>query len=553
MAILEIVSGIDSGVTHELKTRETMIGRHSECQIVLRNSTISRRHARIRQDGDHYVIDDMDSQHGTRVNGETVRLAARLRNGDEILLSQIRMVFRTSAEDDDIDDDRPSSIITSLDVLQAAGLKKDSQSAPKWRALLEITRALGVSLDLQEILPNVLQNIFQILSQASRGCILLADQADGRLRPYATKPSLGKKDAPPPISRTISESVMSQAKALLTSDAGADERFAASDSVLDLKMRSVMCAPLIGSSKVPFGMIHLDAQDPAAQFTSDDLDVLVNIANLVGQAVDHVRLHETQMEFARRELDMDTARQVQTHFLPQERPTIEGYQVFDFYEPTEHVGGDYFGYTWLPDGRLAIAVGDVAGHGVPAALLMARLCSEARYSLVTDIIPSEAIDSLNRELQKSLNSRTDELRVGDACFKTGDKVIQTRNNYDKNIFNGDFGRITGVDNRNNGVTAEFDRRAVNFERIDLYDLKLAYATSIHKSQGSEFPIVVIPILKQHFVMLQRNLLYTAITRGRSRLFVDGEIAAWAMAVRNSDSAVRRTGLRERIRHLAPPA
>lgn len=401
MALLEIVSGIDSGATHDLKSRETMIGRHPECQIVLRDSTISRRHARIRLDGERYFLDDMDSQHGTRVNGEPVRTAAPLRNGDEILLSQIRMIFRISVEDGDLEDDRPTTIITSLDVLQAAGLKTDSQNAPKWRALLEITRALGVSLDLQEILPNVLENIFRILPQASRGCILLADQTNGRLQSFAAKPAFDQKDEPPPISRTISESVMSQAKAVLTTDAGADERFAASDSVQDLKMHSVMCAPLIGALQEPFGMIHLDAQDPVAQFDAEDLDVLVNIANLVGQAVDHARLHETQMEFAQRVQDMDTARQVQTHFLPQERPTIEGYQLFDFYEPTEHVGGDYFGYTWLPDGRLAIAVGDVAGHGVPAALLMARLCSEARYSLVTDIIPSEAIDRLNRELCKT--------------------------------------------------------------------------------------------------------------------------------------------------------
>ncbi len=401
MASIEIVSGVDTGVTYDLKFRETMIGRHPECQIVLHDSTVSRRHARIRQDGDFYVVDDMDSQHGTRVNGETVRRAAPLRNGDEILLSQIRIVFRCSAAENGKEGDRPSTIITSLDVLQAANIKQDSQNAPKWRALLEITRALGVSLNLEEILPNVLENIFQILPEASRGCILLVDPSNGRLRPFAAKPDFDKSDNPPPISRTISESVMSEAKAVLSTDAGADERFSASDSVMDLKMHSVLCAPLVGSSQEPYGMIHLDAQDPAAQFTADDLDVLVNIANLVGQAVDHVRLHETQMEFARRELDMDTARQVQSHFLPQERPSIEGYQVFDFYDPTEQVGGDYFGYTALPDGRLAIAVGDVAGHGVPAALLMARLCSEARYSLVTDIIPSEAIDRLNRELCKT--------------------------------------------------------------------------------------------------------------------------------------------------------
>ncbi len=401
MASIEIVSGIDAGASYELKFRETMIGRHPECQIVLRDSTVSRRHARIRRDGESYVVDDMDSQHGTRVNGEAVRTASPLRNGDELLLSDIRVMFHCSADEDAKEGDRPSTIITSLDVLAAANVKHDSHNAPKWQALLDITRALGVSLDLEQILPNVLENIFRILPEASRGCILLADQENGLLRPFAAKPPLEKSDKPPPISRTISESVMAQAKAVLSTDAGADERFSASDSVMDLKMHSVLCAPLIGSSQEAYGMIHLDAQDPAAQFTAEDLDVLVNIANLVGQAVDHVRLHETQMEYARRELDMDTARQVQTHFLPQERPSIKGYQLFDFYDPADEVGGDYFGYTPLPDGRLAIAVGDVAGHGVPAALLMARLCSEARYSLVTDIIPSEAIDSLNRELCKT--------------------------------------------------------------------------------------------------------------------------------------------------------
>jgi serine phosphatase RsbU (regulator of sigma subunit) len=97
---------------------------------------------------------------------------------------------------------------------------------------------------------------------------------------------------------------------------------------------------------------------------------------------------------------METARQVQMLFLPQGRPSLEGYQLFDYYKPADAVGGDYFGYTTLPDGQLAIAVGDVAGHGVPAALLMARLCSEARYCLVTNIIPSDAVEDLNRQLSK---------------------------------------------------------------------------------------------------------------------------------------------------------
>jgi serine phosphatase RsbU (regulator of sigma subunit) len=91
---------------------------------------------------------------------------------------------------------------------------------------------------------------------------------------------------------------------------------------------------------------------------------------------------------------------VQQHFLPQEHPLVPGYDLFDYYKPADAVGGDYFGYTSLPDGQWAIAVGDVAGHGVPAALLMARLCSEARYCLVTNLIPSDAVHALNQQLSK---------------------------------------------------------------------------------------------------------------------------------------------------------
>jgi serine phosphatase RsbU (regulator of sigma subunit)/pSer/pThr/pTyr-binding forkhead associated (FHA) protein len=406
MAHLKITSGDNSGERYELGDREMLMGRHPDCQIILKDSTVSRRHARITTDGNGYYVDDIGSQHGTRLNGELVRSPEKLQDRDEIQLSQVKLMFVVAEGDASSDElqvtvkDRPSTIITSLDVLGEAGLLDDSQTAPKWRALLDITRSLGVSLDLKQILPKVLDNIFHILPGASRGCIMVAERPGQIPRPYAMKHSTGKADAPPPISRTISQKVMSECKAILSTDAGEDERFEASESVLDLKMRSVLCAPLVGASDKPVGMIHLDAQDPANQFSADDLDILVNIANLVGQAVDHAQLHETQLQFDRRERDMETARQVQQHFLPQDRPNVSGYKLADYYKPADAVGGDYFGYTELPGGQLAIAVGDVAGHGVPAALLMARLCSETRYCLVTDIIPSDAVGSLNQQLTK---------------------------------------------------------------------------------------------------------------------------------------------------------
>lgn len=400
MPRLEVVTGINAGEVHALEGREVLMGRHPECQIVLRDSTVSRRHARITRDGEMFYVDDVGSQHGTRLNGELIRFPQPLKDGDEIQLSQVTLVFHdeTGASKPK---DRPSTIITSVDVLRESSEAVEAGTAPKWRALLEITRSLGVSLDLGQILPKVLENVFQILPQASRGCIMLSEAPDQELKAYAVRHASGQTDVPPPISRTITSKVMSEGMAVLSTDAGVDERFQASDSVLDLKMRSVICAPLIGASNRPLGMIHVDSQDPATPFTADDLDVLVNIANLVGQAVDHARLHETALEFARRQRDLDTARQVQMHFLPRDRPHIEGYRLCDYYRPADAVGGDYFGYTLLPGGQLAIAVGDVAGHGIPAALLMARLCSEARYCLVTSPTPSDAVGALNRQLSRT--------------------------------------------------------------------------------------------------------------------------------------------------------
>lgn len=404
MASIKIISGANTGETYSLDARETLLGRHPDCQVVLKDTTVSRRHARFVKEGDHYVVDDVGSQHGTRLNGEIIRSPERLHDQDEVQISQVRIVFLQDAEQVGSKTDRPSTIVTSVDMLGDAGATDDRHAAPKWRALLDITRSLGVSLNLKLILPNVLENIFQILPEASRGCIMVAERPGEEPLPYAIKSGGGKANAPPPISRTIANTVLTQCKAVLSTDAGDDERFQASDSVLNLKIRSVLCAPLVGAADEAFGMIHLDAQDPVHQFTSEDLDILVNIANLVGQAVDHARLHETQLQYDRRERDMETARQVQQHFLPADHPNIEGYQISDYYKPADAVGGDYFGYTELPDGQLAIAVGDVAGHGVPAALLMARLCSETRYCLVTDIIPSDAVTSLNQQLTKQTYS-----------------------------------------------------------------------------------------------------------------------------------------------------
>jgi exodeoxyribonuclease V alpha subunit len=155
---------------------------------------------------------------------------------------------------------------------------------------------------------------------------------------------------------------------------------------------------------------------------------------------------------------------------------------------------------------------------------------------------SAGIGTINLILQEILNTSKEALTLGKDRLKLGDKVLQTRNNYDKNIFNGDLGIIQSIHQDNGTLEVDFSGQCVAYERLDLSELQLAYAISIHKSQGSEFPIVIIPVLKQHYVMLQRNLLYTAITRGRKKVFLIGDPAAYAMGVRNAESARRHTGL-----------
>ena len=156
------------------------------------------------------------------------------------------------------------------------------------------------------------------------------------------------------------------------------------------------------------------------------------------------------------------------------------------------------------------------------------------------------VANLNAQLQSALNPSHQSLKTVSGEYRPGDKLIQLRNNYDKDLFNGDIGVVLSIDGVKGTLTADFDGAKHTFERNEFGDLGLAYAISIHKSQGSEYPIVIVPLLKAHFVMLQRNLIYTAITRGRKKVFIVGEPAAYGMAVRNAESKLRCTHLREKI-------
>ncbi len=155
--------------------------------------------------------------------------------------------------------------------------------------------------------------------------------------------------------------------------------------------------------------------------------------------------------------------------------------------------------------------------------------------------------AINERLQHALNPVGPEVKRGGRLLREGDKVMQLRNNYDKDVFNGDIGRVDHVDAAERKLAVSFDGRTVDYGESDLDELTLAYATSIHKSQGSEYPAVVIPILTQHFVMLSRNLIYTGVTRGKRLVVLVADPRALGIALGETRREERRTRLAERIR------
>lgn len=158
--------------------------------------------------------------------------------------------------------------------------------------------------------------------------------------------------------------------------------------------------------------------------------------------------------------------------------------------------------------------------------------------------------NLNMALQQALNYNTAALVRGGYTYKEGDRVMQLRNNYDKDVYNGDLGYVHSVDMEERTLTVDFDGQLVEYEVSELDELTLAYATTIHKSQGSEYPIVVMPVLMTHYVMLQRNLIYTGITRAKKICVLVGQTKALAYAIHNMKVLKRNTRLKER---LAPTA
>ncbi|HEY2415192.1 MAG TPA: SpoIIE family protein phosphatase [Pirellulaceae bacterium] len=427
-------NGPQAGRKYELKTDKYVMGRHPDCQIVIEVGAVSRNHCQIIRDGNDYKIEDLNSRNGTFVNEEADKVTGRrtLKPGDVIRVCEVSFTYGTDAPQSKAasasgaplggvaptgplgqmldgaglgafisDDDAKSggsTIMSKLEVSSSSrGISVSASPEVKLAAMIEIMQSLGRALSLDEVLPQVLKSLFKIFVQADRGFIVMLTP-DDKLIPRWVR--LRREDAADTlrISRTIIRHVIDTKEAILSADAASDERFEMSQSIADFRIRSMMCAPLLDSEGKAFGALQIDTLDQRQRFTKEDLELLVSTASQAALAIQQAQLHEQAIAQKEMERDMKLARDVQHGFLPDKKPELPGYEFFDFYQPTADVGGDYFDYIKLADGRQAVIVADVVGHGVAAALLTAKLSSETKFSLYSEASPAIAVTKLNERL-----------------------------------------------------------------------------------------------------------------------------------------------------------
>ncbi len=425
MAFLKKISPEPAGQLIEIKGDPVVIGRLQECQITLDSTGVSRKHAEIRRAGDRFTLVDLHSRNFTLLNGRRLDPdddPPVLSANDRIKICEVEFVFFPNVPKEPVRPpagipeemlvtdgghyDENSGAVHTLDASRSSSLASAVKPEVKLKAILEISRNLSSDLKIDTVAPKIIDTLMELFPQSERGFLILIDQATRRLMRKAFKYRPNRRsslvapytdEVPMSISRSIVNHVIGQKKAILSQDAGADQDLPTSASIADLKIRSVMCVPLLTPDHEVLGIIQLDTSD-RKQFLQEDLDILTTVAGQAAVAVQNASMHEKLLRNAALERDLNIAENVQKRFLPHSVPKIPGYEFFAFYQPTYEVGGDYYDFMQLPGNRLGVALGDVAGKGVAAALMMAKFSGDTRFCVSTEGSPQLAIEKLNNLL-----------------------------------------------------------------------------------------------------------------------------------------------------------
>jgi len=410
-------------IPYPVSPGDTVIGRHPDCDIQLQSNTISRRHAKITGDGSQFFVEDLGSGNGTFVNGQRIDAQTAIGNQDRVKFGPLLLRFECEAAaaaaprmpspapsapqgfDDfgstvtfSVDEDEGDDEATIMGNVGSGGGfgMLEVEPAEKLKAVIEITRALTGETDMDAMLPKILTTLFEVFPQADRACILLKDpDKGGEMIPRAFKHRRDDEDSTVKLSRTILKKVLTDKSGILSADAANDDQFDAAESISNLAIRSMMCVPMLDKEGEPIGVINIDTQNPLSQFRPEDLEILMTVAGQASLTYDNARLMKTWLEKQKQDGEMAIAMNVQRALLPESFPSQEGYTFYASYDTAQAVGGDYYDAFRLTDDLICLSFGDVAGKGVPGALIMSRIASCVQNVMPFVHDPAEAIEKIN--------------------------------------------------------------------------------------------------------------------------------------------------------------
>lgn len=442
-----------------LTQERTTLGRLPSCTIQLQSNMVSREHAAIYQDGPGFVLQDLQSGNGTFLNGKRVTEPTILSHNDRIKLGPVLLRFESddgpqadsfdseTAPAFNIADEHDQTIMGAIENKSGFGML-DAQPEAKLKAVIEISRSLAGTIEIETMLPRILDTLFSIFPHADRGCVLLKDESGG-MRPAAQKHRREQADETVKLSRTILNRVLETREGILSADAASDREFEASESISNLSIRSMMCVPLLDLNGEPVGIINIDTLNPLNQFKSEDLDLLLAIAGQAALSYESARLLSSYLEKQKQDGEMKIARSVQQALLPDNLPEVEGYQFYASYDSAQAVGGDYYDCFELPGNKVCLSFGDVAGKGVPGALIMSRIssCVQNTVQFVHEVGP--AVEAINNHMCSN---------AVEGRFVTYVLVIIDLDTHEMSLVNA--GHMSPLIRRVDGVVDEFDDETI---------------------------------------------------------------------------------------------
>jgi len=420
MDFVTIITPEGGSARREIDADNLRIGRASGNDLVLKDLNVSRTHAAIEKREDGIFVLDAGGKNGTFVNDRRITQPTRLTSGDRVRLGSTLLIFNGATA--------PSVEFSDRPLLQGAGTTYFSPAGLRTPELHDIPLLLeaktpfptpgsvaisasSIASILQEAneqlvfhrpLPELLDTIMDLARRAvpfERGLLMLRE--GDNLLPQVIRVPPDEAGTTLSISRTIADRVIRSQESILTSDALIDDRFRLGHSVEAQQLRSVMCVPLWNNREV-IGLIYVDNRHRAALFNEESLRLLTYLANVAAVKIENARLFEQVVAKERMEQELQKAREIQDHLLPAQGPPIPGYELYGHSAPCQAVGGDYFDYVELPGGRYGIGLGDVAGKGLPAALLMASFQAGLHALCEMGRDPEETIARLNRLLSKRI-------------------------------------------------------------------------------------------------------------------------------------------------------